>query len=337
MLPEEFARPTASTMPPCPAPVMAATFFDSLSPDAWTAIFRFFSTRPKPSNWKSYVRMENFYELYCGKGGLSEMCRANVTELVVDGSHNGSYKTSENAFILRPGSSRASSDSDRAEKEIRMIQKCGRHVAKLLAYPSLFPDMQKYFLHLKELEIASDKADLASILKGLSGQLRSLYLRFAPSREQINAIAMHCQKLRRLEKDFGDYDFQQLFEFVGPGLEHIAIVPRYDIRFSECLVYIEKHCRNLTSLEMEFNDSISERATNLMVSYSANLKAARLSALSLKQYKEIAVKCPVVDCTVNCVISESDDAMMGLEDRPVCLNILAWDILFYMEGEIVEE
>lgn len=135
---------------------------------------------------------------------------------------------------------------------------------------------------------------------------------------------------------FGYYDPEQFLKAVGPGLEHIDFVLNDDTRAAKSLACVKKYCRNLHSLAIAtWTGCLSiDGVTDLVVSYSTKLETVKVPALSLKQYQEIASKCPEVDCTVECHASSVDDAMLGLQDRLVCLYVTAMNP---DEGDIIEE
>lgn len=181
---------------------------------------------------------------------------------------------------------------------------------------------------LKELELCCKEKDVAAILKGLPSQLRSLRPTYEPSKQDFNAIAVHCTRLRHLQMIFGYYDYEKFFEAIGPGLEHLDFEFSDKVRVAQGLALIKKYCRNLHSLVVgSFTCCLPlDDVTELVVSYSTNLEAVTLPALSLKQYQEIASKCPAVDCTVfRDNDKDVEDAMLGLQDRLVSLSFTTWN------------
>lgn len=164
---------------------MVPTFLNSLSPDMTRTVFRFFSDHPQASNWESYVRMEDLHPVYCGDSALSELCRAQYTELCI--ARRGG--ASGNALVISPNSTGYRGLTKQAKQ---MLDVGARYIAKLSARRALFPWMERLFVNLKELELHCREEDIEPILKGLPSQLHSLRLHFAPSKTDFNAIPVHC-------------------------------------------------------------------------------------------------------------------------------------------------
>lgn len=227
---------------------MAATFLDALSVDAVVNILRFFSDHPRASNWESYVQMEVLFVLYCSSGRLSEICREHFTEVCIDGGD----EAHATALTLRKRESFLCNKEKLEKKRMRMMQIGAQNIAKLFAYRPLFRGTHKRLINLKELELVHTSHDVANILNGLPSQLDALYLRFALSKMQIDAIAMYCKRLCKLETQLGEHDFEKLFESVGPGLEHFAVHFYSRKLSSKNLFHIKKYCRNLYSLGLGY-------------------------------------------------------------------------------------
>lgn len=137
-------------------------------------------------------------------------------------------------------------------------------MTKMFVYRDLFLGIPRLLVDLKELELIFPTAKVEAILNSLPSQLISLYLRFAPSKKQADAISLYCKRLRRLEMRIGRHELEQFFASDGPGLEHLALSRRISRGMPLCLGHVKKYGRHLNSFSTDVvSNSLSQGVTDL--------------------------------------------------------------------------
>lgn len=111
-----------------------------------------------------------------------------------------------------------------------VIASGGRHIRSLsLRFPLLHGVMLAYRIqqnccNLKELHVVRDECyALAHLLQTLPTQLSALRLDYEIGALEMEYIAMHCRRLRKLEFGFDDRNMEKLFSSVGAGLEDLRV------------------------------------------------------------------------------------------------------------------